>query len=131
MRGQRHSFFVIMIVLSTAYVLSLPTVLSAMSGYQTETVPLLPWANTTYINFHDLTPCSAIILDGARVGLTDNYCIPLTKERHANPVTLAFWDCEFSLTRMDSYASNLEIDPGNFHVEGIVVPRFLMIPSMT
>jgi hypothetical protein len=100
-RGQKHGYVIIMLVFSTAYALSLPTWLSAMSGYQAKSVPLLPWANNTYLSFNDLTPCSTVVVDGSRVGLTDNYCVSLPHGRNINSIALALWECGFCLTSKD------------------------------
>lgn len=75
------------LVLSTAYVLILPTLLAAMTGYQAEMIPVLPWNNNTFISFTDLTFCrwAAVpygvgykVTTGAPIELSGNHCIPDT-----------------------------------------------------
>ena len=69
-------FKMLVLIVSTIYVLAVPTWVSAMTGYQALGVPLLS-ANDSFTELDTLERCKVSILDGHRIGLTDNYCVPL------------------------------------------------------
>ena len=101
-KKQKAVLFTLIVPLtfSTAYVLTLPTLLSAMTGYQAKTKPVLPWDNNTFVSFTDLTMCEFIVPEGDRIGLTSNACIP----DDYGPLANAFKTCE-SLIYMSNLAA--------------------------
>jgi hypothetical protein len=68
-------FTALMIALSAAYVLIMPTLVSAMTGYQPLNIPLLKTDATTYVEFAELERCAFVVQDGARIGLHHGDCV--------------------------------------------------------
>ena len=95
-RSKSHRFNMLVLIASTAYVLAVPTLLSAMTGYQSKMEPMFLW-NDSYVEFSRLQPCRFAIVDGSRVGLGNDACIPF----HGN-VSDAISNCKkflFHLTQ--------------------------------
>jgi len=67
-------FTTFMMALSTAYVLIMPTVVSAMTGYQSLTEPLLKTSPTTFISIAEIERCAFVVQDGGRIGLEEYAC---------------------------------------------------------
>lgn len=64
-----------MLIISTGYALLMPTLISAMTGYQPIAVPLFMLTNNTYVSFEALNRCAYIVQDGPRIGLDGMACI--------------------------------------------------------
>ncbi|KAK3681547.1 hypothetical protein LTR37_020855 [Vermiconidia calcicola] len=73
---RRKYFAMLVLVAAIAYVLLLPTWLSAMTGYQAQTKPLLPTDDNTLVPFENLRTCAETIIDGSRVNLPETTCVP-------------------------------------------------------
>jgi hypothetical protein len=82
-RSKWQWFTVFMMALSAAYVLIMPTLVSAMTGYQPLDKPLLQTSPTTYVTFEDLEHCAYVVEDGARVGLGNDACISKNSKAYA------------------------------------------------
>lgn len=83
----------ILLVISVAYVLALPTWLSAMTAYQTLLEPWLVYDNQS-IWFSDMTPCAYSITDGGIIsGLHHDYCV-----RPDTSLYDAVLTCEFNIS---------------------------------
>ena len=89
------------LVLWTAYVLILPTWLSAMTGYQANTCPMIPWTDGTFLKFTDLDVCAYVIADGDRVGLSTDACAV-----SGSPLREAVGACKFVLRAQDDAHSS-------------------------
>lgn len=72
---RRMYFAMLVLVAAIAYVLLLPTWLSAMTGYQPQMVPLLATADNTLVQFRNLHHCKYTIIDGSRVDLPNTTCV--------------------------------------------------------
>lgn len=73
-------FTAFMLALATLYVLTLPTWLSAVSGYQAIEIPLLQLDESTYIAFADLERYYYVIQDGKRIGRESFTCVELNTD---------------------------------------------------
>jgi len=102
-RGQRSCLILLASILATLYVVSFPTLLSAISGYQAIADPMVPTPDPTVttngrlVSTDLLQTVGGIIVDGSRIGLTDNFPLPATESTTgllASPWMLAMRDCE-------------------------------------
>ena len=64
----------VVLVVSTIYVLALPTWLSAMTAYQAIVHPVLPY-NGSYVAMDEMNTCVYFIYDGSRAGLLNDECV--------------------------------------------------------
>lgn len=79
------------LVFATMYLLAYPTWISAMIAYQNPNVPVFQVEVGNTITLDKLDTCIGIIVDGTRVGLTDNACINVFDD-----LWFAVQQCEFS-----------------------------------
>lgn len=71
------------LVLDVIYTLLVPTWISAMSGYAVKSEPMLRLDDGSFVGMASLKLCEMIIIDGARVGLTNNTCLDYGDEMSA------------------------------------------------
>lgn len=75
----RWAFAAVALTYTTAYTLALPTVASAMTGYQTNNVAMMFLENGSSVEVSQITMYAGVIRDASRIGYLDPY-IPLTGE---------------------------------------------------
>ncbi|KAK5655840.1 hypothetical protein OQA88_5379 [Cercophora sp. LCS_1] len=65
------------IVTTIAFLISFPTFASAMSGYTPASRAYIRRNDSSFVSFRELRETSYVIHDGSRIGLTDDYAVPL------------------------------------------------------
>lgn len=93
-RGLQSRFAMTFIVLTMLFVLIVPTLGSAMTGYSGNVEAYVPDSNNNNIPFSSFRPLYYVIHDGNRVGLTEDYEVTAYPESGA-------YNCKGSRTVTD------------------------------
>lgn len=76
-RSLKSKSVMIFMVFTTIFILAWPTMISAMTGYDTNNMPYVTIAVGEHMLFHYFDPVLYVIHDGSRLsGLTDEYKVP-------------------------------------------------------
>ncbi|KAG8157774.1 hypothetical protein KVR01_012436 [Diaporthe batatas] len=74
-RGLRSKVAMVFMILTMVFVMAFPTLASAMTGYTANNEAVIKFGNGTQTPFENFNQIVAIIHDGGRVNLTDEYMV--------------------------------------------------------
>lgn len=72
-KGLRSKVTMVIVVLTMIFVMSWPTIASAMTGYDSNNTGYVNMTDDTQVPFSAFQPVLYVIHDGSRVGLSDDY----------------------------------------------------------
>lgn len=78
----RSRLAVAFIIWTMFFLISIPTLTGAMAGYSPVNRAFIRRSDSSMIPFSDLSTAAYVIRDGSRIGLTDNYHVPLQIPAH-------------------------------------------------